>query len=109
MGLAATGGGQEGQRREWPGGAAGANAFSKFEDPPASGTYPRHWDNQAKVPWLYSASQHGGHFISYDDVESMQHKVDYVEDLDLGGIMFWEITADQNEVLLDVIHDGLLE
>jgi chitinase len=61
------------------------------------------------VPWLYSASQHGGHFISYDDVESMQHKVDYVEDLDLGGIMFWEITADQNEVLLDVIHDGLLE
>jgi len=30
-----------------------------------------------------------------------------VQSLDLGGIMFWEITADRDETLLDVIHDGL--
>ncbi|MDP6890198.1 MAG: glycosyl hydrolase family 18 protein [Phycisphaerales bacterium] len=94
---------------DWSSGATGINDFSQIEELLASGNYTRYWDNQAKVPWLYSASQHGGHFISYDDAESMQHKVDYVEDLDLGGIMFWEITGDRNDVLLDVIHDGLLE
>ncbi len=92
---------------DWSSGATGVNDFSQIEDFLASGDYTRYWDDQAKVPWLYSASQHGGHFISYDDAESMQHKVDYVEELDLGGIMFWEVTGDRNETLLDVIHDGL--
>ena len=92
---------------DWSSGATGINDFTEIESFLSSGSYVRHWDEQAKVPWLYSPSAHGGHFISYDDVESMQYKVDHVQSLDLGGIMFWEITADRNETLLDVIHDGL--
>ena len=92
---------------DWSSGATGINDFTEIESFLSSGGYVRHWDEQAKVPWLYSPSAQGGHFISYDDGESMQYKVDHVQSLDLGGIMFWEITADRDETLLDVIHDGL--
>lgn len=93
---------------DWSSGATGVNDFFEIEEMLASGLYTRHWDDQAKVPWLYSASQHGGHFVSYDDAESMQYKIDYVQDLNLGGVMFWEITGDRNETLLNVIHEGLI-
>ena len=93
---------------DWASGATGVNDFSEIESLLASGAYTRYWDDAAKVPWLYSATQHGGHFISYDDVESMGHKIDYVQSLDLGGVMFWEITGDRDEALLDVIHEELI-
>ena len=44
------------------------------------------------VPWLYSASQRT--FISSDDAESIQHKLDCIVEQDLGGIMFWELSGD---------------
>ena len=93
---------------DWSSGATGVNDFFEIEEMLASGLYSRHWDDQAKVPWLYSVSQHGGHFVSYDDAESMQYKIDYVQDLNLGGVMFWEITGDRNETLLNVIYEGLV-
>ena len=58
----------------------------------------------SKVPWLYSPTEHGGHFISYDDEESLQYKVDFIREQGLGGAMFWEITGDRNETLLDVLQ-----
>ena len=93
---------------DWSSGVTGVNDFFEIEEMLASGLYTRHWDDQAKVPWLYSVSQHGGHFVSYDDAESMQYKIDYVQDLNLGGVMFWEITGDRNETLLNVIYEGLI-
>ena len=90
------------KRRNW------RQRLLEIEEMLASGLYSRHWDDQAKVPWLYSVSQHGGHFVSYDDAESMQYKIDYVQDLNLGGVMFWEITGDRNETLLNVIYEGLI-
>ena len=94
---------------DWSSGATGVNDFTEIESFISVGSYVRHWDDAAKVPWLYSATENGGHFISYDDAESMGHKIDYVQSLDLGGVMFWEITADRNETLLDVIHSELTE
>ena len=55
------------------------NDFFQLEDFIAGGLYSRYWDEASKVPWLYSPTEHGGHFITYDDAESTQHKVDYVE------------------------------
>ena len=70
-------------------------------------TTSRFWDDAAKVPWAWSPSAHGGHFISYDDPESIQLKMDYINDNNLGGAMFWEVTADREAELLDVIYQAL--
>ena len=92
---------------DWVSGPTGVNDFWQIQQFANSGTYTRHWDEHALVPWLYSPNQHGGHFISYDDEASMQLKVEYVLDHHLGGMMFWEVTADRNQTLVNIIHDGL--
>jgi chitinase len=88
-------------------GATGVNDFFEIEEMIASGAYTRYWDSVAQVPYLYSSTRHGGHFVSYDDEESMGIKLDYIIENELGGAMFWEITADRNETLLDVIIENL--
>jgi chitinase len=50
------------------------------------------WDDVAKAPYMYNAAQKL--FVTYDDVKSTMLKTQYVVDQKLGGIMFWEITAD---------------
>jgi chitinase len=50
------------------------------------------WDDVAKAPYMYNAGQKL--FVTYDDVRSTRLKSEYVVDKKLGGIMFWEITAD---------------
>ena len=88
---------------DWSSGDTGMNDFTQIEELLAGGQYTRYWDDASKVPWLYSPTQHGGHFITYEDAESLQHKVDYVDANELGGIMFWEITGDRHHTLMDVI------
>jgi GH18 family chitinase len=88
-------------------GATGVTDFTEIEDFISSGQYTRYWDDYAKVPYLYSPSAFGGHFISYDDLESIGIKIDYVNSYGLGGMMYWEVTADRNQTLIDAIADGL--
>jgi chitinase len=92
---------------DWSSGDTGINDYTQIESLLASGAYVRRWDEAAHAPWLYSATEHGGHFISYEDPQSLGEKIAYVRKHGLGGVMFWEITADRNEVLLDVIVHGL--
>ncbi|MBA3873102.1 MAG: glycoside hydrolase family 18 protein [Anaerolineae bacterium] len=67
----------------------------------------RHWDDTAKVPWLYNAKT--GMMISYDDPESLKYKVDYVKDNNLGGVMVWELSSDSRDhTLLKAVHDALI-
>ncbi len=54
--------------------------------------WTRSWHEESLVPWLYNADR--GIFITYDDTESLGHKLDYILDEDLGGIMFWELSED---------------
>lgn len=56
------------------------------------GKLPRHWHEEAKVPWLYDPKS--GLMISYDDPESLKFKAQYARDKKLGGLMFWELSAD---------------
>lgn len=88
-------------------GATGVNDFTEIQAFLNSGAYTLHRDSASQVPWLYSPTQHGGHFISFDDAISMQAKTQYAMDQGLGGMMFWEVTGDRNETLLDVIVEGL--
>jgi chitinase len=57
--------------------------------------YPRYWDDQAKVPWLYDPSS--GIMISYDDAESLVIKTDYARAQKLGGMMIWELSQDDDQ------------
>ncbi len=71
------------------------------EGPLAQKAWARHWDAQAQAPWLWNATTH--QFISYDDPQSLQAKIDYVERKGLGGFMYWEYRQDRDEQLLDVL------
>ena len=66
--------------------------------------FERHWEPVARVPWLYSPET--GVWISYDDPRSIAAKADYALARGLGGVMIWELSADDG-VLLDVIRRRL--
>jgi len=69
-------------------------------------TYSRHWDDQAKVPWLYKKETKL--MISYEDPESIAAKARYVIQQDLGGIMFWDLGQDDSRsTLLGAIYRQL--
>jgi chitinase len=55
--------------------------------------YHVYWDDVAKAPYIYSTAN-GGTFISYENPQSLQYKLDYIKELGLGGIMFWELDSD---------------
>jgi chitinase len=67
--------------------------------------YERHWNAQARVPYLYNPAT--GVFITYDDEASIQEKVDLVKQYALRGAMFWEIGGDTHGILRAVVSDGL--
>ena len=66
--------------------------------------YVRHWDDVAKVPWLYNAATK--EWISYDDPESVRLKGEYIAAQNLAGAMFWELSHDEGP-LLDALRAGL--
>jgi chitinase len=54
------------------------------------------------VPWLYSAAT--GIMISYEDPESLAFKANYTLSNALGGVMIWELGADDaRHTLLDAL------
>jgi chitinase len=68
--------------------------------------FVRHFNQVAKVPFLFGATS--GQFISYDDAESFRYKIEFLKERRLGGVMYWEITADREGSLLDLIARELL-
>jgi chitinase len=64
--------------------------------------FTRYWDASASVPYLYNAQKK--QFVSYEDPESLALKCAYIQRMHLGGIMFWEYSADPSGALLDAIH-----
>lgn len=64
--------------------------------------YPQFWEPDAKVPWLYNAVT--GIMISYEDPRSVAEKAEYVVANNLGGVMIWELAADdQQHALVNAI------
>ncbi len=62
----------------------------------------RHWDSQSKTPYLYDPAM--GVFITYDDVQSIGIKADYIDSKGLAGGMFWELSSDRNSELLTELN-----
>jgi chitinase len=70
------------------------------------GKFTRHWDDEAKVPWLYDAEK--GIMISYDDPQSLKDKAEYVKKNKLGGVMCWELSGDDAKAsLLNALLEGM--
>lgn len=100
-----------------------ANGLFQFSRGPAEGTwdkgtvnyndlvdnyinkngYTRYYDNLSKVPYLYNPEAQV--FISYDDEESICHKVGYVMKHDLGGAMAWDVSGDSGGILQGLAYD----
>ena len=59
-----------------------------------SGDYQRFWDAVALAPWVYAPGLSGGSVITYEDSESLAHKLNMIHELGLGGAMMWELSSD---------------
>jgi len=75
----------------------------------AADGWVRYWDDIAKVPYLYNELQNK--FISYDDSQSIDIKIQYAKSLNLAGVMIWELSQDARNTdqgLLDVVATSLV-
>ncbi|WP_426088698.1 glycoside hydrolase family 18 protein [Janthinobacterium sp. PSPC1-1] len=59
--------------------------------------FRRYWNGASQVPYLYNRDS--GVFISYEDAQSVAHKVRYIREKGLRGGMFWELSGDAQQVL----------
>ncbi|KAK3828465.1 MAG: glycosyl hydrolases family 18-domain-containing protein, partial [Benniella sp.] len=77
------------------------NILTSNPTTPVAG-WVRHWDNHTQTPWLFRSSDKT--FISYDDIQSLTVKVNYVKQQGLLGTMFWENSYDYNNELINVLN-----
>jgi chitinase len=84
-------------------GSAVPNAYSRYNDIGAllHEGFTRYWDASASVPYLYNPEKK--QFMSYEDPQSLALKCAYIQRMHLGGIMFWEYSADSSGALLNAI------
>ena len=68
-------------------------------------SFVREWDARAQAPFLWNAQTRA--FITYDDPQSIAIKAEYVRKHRLGGMMFWELSQDSDNALLNAIVTGL--
>ncbi|CAF1395041.1 unnamed protein product [Rotaria sordida] len=65
----------------------------------------RYWDDQSKVPFLFNPST--GLWITYDDVESINIKNNYIKQSNLAGAFFWELSGDRQAELISATFNSL--
>ncbi|MND97274.1 Chitinase A1 precursor [compost metagenome] len=71
--------------------------------------FSAHWDSDAQVPYLTMKSAEGKPLfaISYENPRSVELKADYIKSKGLGGAMFWEYGADDNNRLAHQLAESL--
>lgn len=69
-------------------------------------SYKFFWDNVSKAPYAYSEKKQI--IVSYDNPESISLKTKYVIENKLGGIMFWQLSDDDEaDGLIQSIYNNL--
>jgi chitinase len=66
--------------------------------------FVKYWHDEAKEPWLFD----GESFITYDDSQAMIYKAEIVKREGLGGMMYWEHSADLTGTLFNAVYDNLM-
>ncbi|WP_202303498.1 glycoside hydrolase family 18 protein [Dryocola clanedunensis] len=71
--------------------------------------FTERWDDDAKVPYLTMKSADGKDLfaISYENPKSVAIKGEYIKSKGLGGAMFWEYGADDNNQLAKQLAETL--
>ena len=57
-----------------------------------------HFDKHAKASYSYDPVKK--QLISYDNIQSVDHKLDFIESNELGGVMFWEVSRKNYSVYM---------
>jgi len=66
--------------------------------------YPGFWDPIAQAYWIYN----GNEFWTYDNATSVANKMGYINNMNLLGVMFWELSGDDpSGTLINTIANGL--
>ena len=68
-------------------------------------TVKRYFDEEACAPYIFDSKNKV--FITYDDPQSVTAKCKYVNDNDLGGVMFWDYGEDLTFALLNAIYNEM--
>lgn len=71
--------------------------YNQIQDSLEQNTFKNFWDASAQAP--YAWNEEGNSFISYENIKSLELKIDFVKAEKLGGIMFWEYSLDNGELL----------
>lgn len=67
--------------------------------------YNQYYNSIARVPWLFNGST----FITYENEQSISEKAKYIKETGLCGVMIWELSQDTNKVLLNSLHQSLIQ
>lgn len=73
-------------------GEKGFLAYYEVNDLIESGQYKTYWDPVSSTPYAYD--EESKNWVTYDDLRSISIKVDYIQEKQLGGGMFWAIDLD---------------
>lgn len=85
-------------------GKTGGYSYKTIADSIADKNFNSYWDEGAKAPYVWRDKD--SLFMTYENPKSMQYKIDYVKDKNMGGIMFWQFNGDNGE-LLKTIYSNL--
>lgn len=82
-----------------------ALSYDKIQELLKDPDYKIYWDDLSKNSYLYSKEHR--EWVTYESPRSINEKIDYVHQMGLAGVMFWELSEDPSGELLDVIDEKL--
>ena len=67
--------------------------------------YTEFWHSESIVPWVFNPATQI--MYSYENPSSIAAKCQYINNQNLGGVMFWEFSTDKYGELLDIVYNEL--
>ncbi len=83
---------------------AGSEDYKVLKTLVGTNNFERYWDGKTQAAWLFN----GDTFWTYDDEITIEMKTNYIRKQMLGGVMFWELSGDDEAgTLIHAISSGL--
>jgi len=83
----------------------GSINYKSIADSLRNKVFVSYWDSSAVAPYIWREKD--SLFLTFENTNSLKSKVDYVNNNNLGGIMFWQFNGDNGD-LLTTISDNLV-